>query len=125
MKGEYMKKQALLMLLATLASPIGAEQSEDKKGWLEVSRAGNLVTIEVYSKFEENVSGSYTLEAKKQGPSGTSISRQGGKIPSTTDNVLGPLAVSRISLETAGILEISLVVTDTNGQTFEDTHIVK
>jgi hypothetical protein len=69
---------------------------------------------------EQGVSGNYSLEATKVGPSGQSKTRQAGSVPVSNGEAYGPISVSRMSLEPNATLQVVLTVEDNLGNIFEE-----
>ncbi|MGK7754274.1 MULTISPECIES: curli-like amyloid fiber formation chaperone CsgH [unclassified Roseovarius] len=104
-----------------LAWPLLGNAEEQRQAWIELSEGEGLVQIEVFSHLEEGMSGKYTLEVVKEGPSGRSVNKQGGNIPNSDGTPIGPLSVSRVSVEPSATLQVTLSVTDASGSTYHDT----
>lgn len=101
-------------------APLALTADEQKRAWLDVTQDDGIVRIEVFSLLEKGLGGKYQLEVVKKGPSGQSINRQGGQVPISDGEAIGPVSVSRVSLEPEATLVARLTVTDTRGGTFRD-----
>lgn len=109
------------LLFALLAAwPFSVASDEVPRAWLDMSQNDGLVQIEVFSNLEKGMGGKYQLDVVKSGPSGKSVNRQSGTVPVSQGEAMGPLSVSRVSLEPEASLSVTLKVTDKNGAVFED-----
>lgn len=109
------------LLFAILAVwPVSVASDEVPRAWLDMSQKDGLVQIEVFSNLEKGVGGEYQLNVVKSGPSGKSVNRQSGTVPVSQGEAMGPLTVSRVSLEPEAKLNVTLRVIDKNGTVFED-----
>ncbi len=117
-------KRHFFTLPILLAWPMVCGAEEQRQAWIELSEVEGLVQIEVFSHLEEGMSGKYTLEVVKEGPSGRSVNKQGGKVPSSDGTAVGPLSISRVSVEPTATLQVTLNVTDASGLTYQDTKSV-
>ncbi|MGR3630425.1 MAG: curli-like amyloid fiber formation chaperone CsgH [Sulfitobacter sp.] len=121
-------KRNLLAIAALLFSATGGAAGDQsgggaadaKKAWIEISEADRMVTIEVMSDLDDDVGGTYRLEVKKAGASGTSVNRQSGTIQVNATEKPQSSSVSRVSVEMGAELEVLLSVEDTAGQIHED-----
>ncbi|WP_294620925.1 curli-like amyloid fiber formation chaperone CsgH [uncultured Roseovarius sp.] len=102
------------------AWPFSVASDEVPRAWLDMSQHDGLVQIEVFSNLKKGLGGEYQLNVVKSGPSGKSVNRQSGTVPVSQGEAMGPLSVSRVSLEPDASLSVTLKVTDKNGSVFED-----
>lgn len=114
--------RAKAFFLAFLLGHAGAATADaPSNAWVEATQEDGMVRVEVFAKLDPGVAGTYEMSVAKSGTSGTSKSRQAGRVPLSEDGaIVGPLTVSRMSLEAGALLTVDLKITTENGVVFVD-----
>lgn len=109
-----------LIVFCLSGQPVMAD--EDRDAWIASSRSGDAIMLQAYARLESGESGRYHLIVRKSGQSGSSTTRQAGRIP-PGDGVTetGPLMNSRLSFRPGDTLEAELVVETSAGREIRDT----
>ncbi len=94
--------------------------NEDKGAWVDATRDGNMVRLEVFAALQAGEGGRYELTATKQGTSGRSMNRQAGNVPVSDGSARGPISTSSFSVERGATLEVELRVVSASGEVYED-----
>jgi len=95
--------------------------AEDRAAWIASSQNSDTVTLQAHAHLKEGESGRYNLMVKKSGQSGTSTTRQAGRIPAGDGlPAVGPLMTSRLSFRRGETLTADLVVETSTGREIRD-----
>lgn len=106
-----MRNSLLTGLVAFGLSAQGASAEDERAAWIESNESADAITLHVHARLDHGESGRYKLTVRKIGPSGTSTTRQAGRIPTgdgQTDS--GPLMKTRQSFRDGDTLEAELIV---------------
>ncbi|WP_323785508.1 curli-like amyloid fiber formation chaperone CsgH [Thalassovita sp.] len=114
-------KLMLAVVASALLFPLKVAGEEPKHAWVVGTRYESAIQLEVFARLEAGESGYYELSAIKEGASGRSVNRQAGSVPESEGEVLGPISISRFSVETGATLIVELVVTSKSGSVYRDT----
>ncbi len=106
-----------------LASDVGA--GDGGTAWISLTRTDSAAVVEAFAHLGPTSHGRYELVVTQSGPSGRSVSRQGGDVPPATADDPALLTVSRVSLPAGAELKAELTVTSSDGDVLTDSVLVK